>query len=965
MSTRKKKEKKEDVNININKGGGPTTIGVAPVVTAPRVSRAPAATAHAPRALRAPTAAQLPHALRVPSAAPRHTSAAPRRVSLAQRRASATTPPLKYGVSLKNASDPFSALSAFNTGVKEENVTQKPTLPKKVEVLKQKTPHSTRKHKSHNTLKLDSAMAILKADIIMEKYNYVKANLYTLIRIYKGEFKTHVKHAMSLNTHTTHTTHMAHESLKPRRAKSLTGRSRKDLSRFDFILDEYFKHDTDHPFILLPFGSELEVQIMKIYVYLYTLENLYDDVYKGIDEDLRKKYDVKDIRVTYNNSVGGGPKKSMKSKTNKTPEELEAAKEEKRKELVKKRKESKAARTDARSKLKESLIFLANVNTLLEEILENYRSNPTLPVNIAKHLGIDAVNMYASMKRGDFTKSNEDQCHEAGLVEDCEKLNLCYLCMVPTPPYSYAHCTNWKDVHKVLWRECEHILYFKLAFLLNALAGLTLTLTELQSRNYGWSHHLCNGPHKSQACFVDWDGTKWVINSRIINSVIIGILSDVEWQNYIWTNPNSQWVKHGWPEDLDKVSVDNVHKLYGALFANITNAVQMVVDILNLPQGAEFIPDRIPQIPIPDYSEWFISSPDGSKKSIKIDELYGMLKISQQQASAQIFIFKGTNTTAEDISKYTKEIDDEYAAFRAIQDRIKAEKAARRAMIAQAKIVADGVIGQLRLVHKAILDIVVPPLGDTVYKSMEGRTPNEKFKKLYLSFKEITLDPIDAFLKQGTALNKTVRLIIDNASELDTKYKEIDKIYDAINAEVSAKKEGIKLSLNKIFAKIISSAVKTDGAVLYIFNEANGTWESIAANSFGPQHIGKKVSIYSDGSYSITVLTKMATSRNKLPSPAPMDVQQALPAQLPSTVPQSPAPMNVQEGLPYGQGQLPPFGFGPPPAFAPAPPAFAFAPSPSMSPTSASASQSPESNSMQEGAGKKKKKKLKPKPKKA
>ena len=229
------------------------------------------------------------------------------------------------------------------------------------------------------------------------------------------------------------------------------------------------------------------------------------------------------------------------------------------------------------------------------------------------------------IKRSTWNTSNQDQCIET-IGENCN--DKCYLCLIDTPPTSaYATTNNCgfnpAEINNnfIISKDCEHLLFFDLAYQLGALYGNTLYNTTAvpyanvqRSRffrnNYRWSHARCNRNHKSQVAFIkpvkDAAGVltgNWQLDDDMITSVIVSILIDKKWQNDIWNfrdkSKNQFRASYNWPDNISTATVSPAHitQLVDLLRTNINNTMAPLLNNLNGNPQVAAPPLIIPQYP--------------------------------------------------------------------------------------------------------------------------------------------------------------------------------------------------------------------------------------------------------------------------------------------------------------------------------------------------------------------------------
>ena len=706
--------------------------------------------------------------------------------------------------------------------------------------------------------------------IIIQKYTYIKSNLYTLIRVYKNDFKSTSKKAqhLSLGNH-------------------------KDLTKFDYIIEEYFQNNK-YSFILLPFRGALETQIMNMYIYLKTLETKY----KFLKSKVYKSYDLS----------GGGPQRNP-LKTHQ-PKSTDAE----RKAKLKEQRDARRAVTNLkRSAFKDFKDFNKQINSY-SDLLTDFRRNPTLPPNIAAYLNASALlkddidddegddgdgdddantatatNNATNIPNRNKFISNSSQCQGAGLHQGCS--DKCYLCMIATPPYKKNNisCPTWPTpIDKILTRECEHKLYFKLAYQLNALVGLTDPVTSLQKNNYDWSHKLCNGTHKSQACFIDYDivNNKWIINDEIIKAVIVSILSDNDWQNIIWSNSNSEWLTKGWPADLNILNIENVEKLFETIHTNIANSIQVMVNILNYTENTlESTPQPIIfPTPIPEYTSWFVTHDNGNTlHKITIVDLYNTIN---KEIPQNTIIYKN-NTPCIPIENYKDEITLQYKNYLAIQEEKKLKRVARNSKINEAYGLAVTTQAKLNANFKDTVFVINPNIHDL--KNYEGVNIIEKFHGYYNLVYNSTLLQISRKITESNVIRTAPRLITDSSPQLDRVYKEIDSLYDTEKKKLKDARDGIIIRFNKLYINVIKEYIKTN-SYIYILDDMN-QWYNININSLNQSHIGYKISTYNNGFYSINLTKDLL----KILAPQSLHKNDATPVSSPK---QTPTPTSTHAPTP-------------------------------------------------------------------
>ena len=678
---------------------------------------------------------------------------------------------------------------------------------------------------------------IIKAFYIYQKYVYTKSYLYTLICIYIYTIidTDNTKKANSLVNNTKKATSLVNNtrrvnSLSKFDSSSLVNNTRRvnSLSKFDYILDEYFNNENDYPYILIPFECSLEDQINKLYIYLKTIGKLFKDTYKTVNPKDFINLSKKEI-IPHENELlttdGGGKKKSLDVAKIRR-ERIIAAAEKTLKRMNRGEKTLKSKRMNS--------VFNKYINGC-SDLTSNFRLNKTLPLNIIEGIFIqknkrdlkdeleedkeeDEENAPDKPDRSKWI-SNAAQCQGAGLTQECE--DKCYLCMIPTPPYTshIKKCRNWDKPDKLITRECEHILFFNLAYQLDALIGNNVQKTELNKNNYKWSHKLCNGTHKSQACFIDYDSInlrKWFVNETVIKAVIVSILSDPEWQTIIWPNSNSEWcTKKSWPIDVNKISEENSQKLFETIFNNIKNTVEIIVTILNSDtpcSNTQYVVD------IPYYTNWDIVVKNGvdSKTFTKVTKVTIKDLKNYVDSNTVVYIAKN-NTVVYNIDKneypipesIIYEINTEYNKVIEYENKLSEEKKNIDKRRESAIEDAQSTLNELNKLYTVARKYEILPINLINIVNYVGTNYQEKYDANYNDFIAPTLKDIEAKQQELKMLNTKPRLLFDSNKKLNTLYVNIDDIYNKAITEYNNKIGAINVNLRNIREKFLKDPYYT------------------------------------------------------------------------------------------------------------------------------------------------------------
>jgi len=564
----------------------------------------------------------------------------------------------------------------------------------------------------------------------------------------------------------------------------------------------------------------LKLRKNKIYIYLKTIDNLFKDIFKTVT----RKEDFIELIKTENiprenellTTDGGGSNSSRQSiqprQSVKKPLNFNEIRKAKLIADAKQRTKENRELT-LKSKRMSSSVFNKHINGY-SDLLSNFRLNKTLPLSIIQGIqnkgdlkpDIEDTSDDDNTPHRSKWISNAAQCSVAGLGQGCN--DRCYLCMIQTPPYTseIGKCGNWINPNKLITRECEHVLFFNLAYQLNALTtGNIVDNTQLNTRNYKWSHKLCNGTHKSQACFIDYDiiSNIWFINDSVIKAVLVSILSDLDWQTIIWPDSNSEWCsKHGWLSDVNNISEENIQKLFETILNNIKNTVQNIVNILNLSTPPTTSIQLLPDLTIPDYTNWYIEINGITVKATikKLVEYISESSFTRIAKNDKVY----TSPLPSDIlyeinTEYNKVIAYENALLQAKKD---IEKRRRLAITD-----ANTTLNELNILYASAKDHFIPPILLINILQYTGTGINSYQDKYDANFNDNiapTLKDIEAKKQELKMLKTKPRLLFDSSKELDKLYIEIDDTYNKAITEYNKKIGGINDKLRKIreqFAK--------------------------------------------------------------------------------------------------------------------------------------------------------------------